>query len=208
MTRYAFVNTLTLSRAPLALLAVACSLLNLACPSWGWIVATAVLLALSALTDLFDGKLARKWGVVSRFGALADPLMDKVFYILPLPTATFLALYSEDVVHASVLLALDIVSIGRDLWVSFLRAATAGTSAKMGASWAGKIRTALAFPVIAIVHLALGIRVLALHEKTSLVLPSAPLYALEAVILAATLWSAVSYTRYYLPFLTDAKKCA
>ena len=206
MTRYAFVNALTLSRAPLALLAAAASLLNLAFPSWGWIAATAVLFSLSAITDLFDGKLARKWGVVSRFGALADPLMDKVFYILSLPTATFIALYSEDVVHASLLLALDIVSIGRDLWVTFLRAATAGTSAKMGAGWAGKIRTALAFPVIALVHLVLGVRHLALREMTAVTIPSAPVYALEGIILFATLYSAVSYTRYYMPYLREGCK--
>ena len=201
MSHYWFVNFLTLSRAPLALLAAIASILNLVWPSWGWIIACAVLLSLSAITDLFDGKLARKWKVVSRFGALADPLMDKVFYILTLPTATFIALYSEDIPHASLLLALDIVSIARDLWVTFLRAATAGTSAKMGAGWAGKIRTALAFPVIALVHLVLGIRYLALRELTTLTIPSAPVYALEAVILVATLASAISYTRYYMPFL-------
>ena len=203
MTRFAFVTTLTLSRAPLALLAAACSLTNLALPSWGWIAAMLVLLSLSAITDLFDGKLSRKWGVTSRFGALADPLMDKVFYVLTLPTATFIALYSEDVKHAAILLALDIVSIGRDLWVTFLRSATAGTSAKMAAGWAGKLRTALAFPVIVLVHTVLGIRFLALNEMTSIRIPSAPVYALEGLILFVTVVSAISYTRYYLPYLRD-----
>lgn len=30
------------------------------------------------LTDYFDGRLARKWGVVSKFGATIDPLTDKI----------------------------------------------------------------------------------------------------------------------------------
>ena len=204
MTRLAFVNLLTLSRAPLTLLATLSSLANLAHPSWGWVAATAALLALSSITDLFDGKLARRWGVTSRLGALSDPLMDKLFFVLTLPAATFIALFTGDLVHASVLLALDILSIGRDLWITFLRAATAGTDAKMAAGWAGKIRTALAFPVITAVHLVLGIRVLAAHEMTSLQIPSAPLYALEGVLLAVTLVSALTYTRYYLPYLKAA----
>lgn len=208
MNRSLFVNALTLSRAPLALFASITLLLNLAYPSWAWIIATAALLSLSAITDLFDGKLARKWGVVSRFGALADPLMDKVFYVVTLPTATFVALYSEDVLHASILLALDIFSIGRDLWVTFLRAATSGTSAKMAAGWAGKIRTALAFPVIVFIHLALGIRYLALREMTTLTIPREPLFVLEGIILFVTLYSALSYTRYYLPFLRAAAPLA
>ena len=79
-----------------ALAAALCTLLNLARPSWGWIAATAAMLAVSALTDLFDGRLARRWGVVSRIGALADPLMDKLFYVATLPTATFAALWLGD----------------------------------------------------------------------------------------------------------------
>ena len=86
MTRFGFVTFLTFVRAPLALAAALCALANLARPSWGWIAGTAALLGASALTDLFDGKLARRWGVTSRLGALADPLMDKLFYVATLPT--------------------------------------------------------------------------------------------------------------------------
>ena len=211
MSRFAFVMFLTLSRAPLALLAAACSLANLAWPAWGWIAAMLALMSLSALTDLFDGKLSRKWGVTSRLGALADPLMDKVFYVVTLPTATFIALYSEDTAHAAALLALDVVSMARDLWVTFLRSATAGTAAKMGAGWAGKIRTALAFPVIVLVHAVLDVRYLQLREMCNLpwlakLQPA--LYALEGVLLVVTVVSALSYTRYYLPYLKTAARKA
>ena len=33
------------------------------------------------ITDIFDGYLARKYRVVSRFGAILDPIMDKFFVI-------------------------------------------------------------------------------------------------------------------------------
>ena len=201
MTHFAFVTFLTFVRAPLALAAALCTLLNLARPSWGWIIATAAMLAISALTDLFDGKLARRWGVTSRIGALADPLMDKLFYVATLPTATFAALWLGDTCHALALLALDVASMARDLWVTFLRAATSGTEAKMAAGMVGKVRTALALPVLALVHFALGVSALERAGAVAWHVPVALLYALEGVLLVLTLVSGLSYTRYYLPYL-------
>ena len=40
-----------------------------------------ILAIISALTDLFDGKLARKWNVVSVLGAKLDAFADKIFAI-------------------------------------------------------------------------------------------------------------------------------
>ena len=41
---------------------------------------------------------------------------------------------------------------------------------------------------------------------TAVTIPSAPVYALEGIILFATLYSAVSYTRYYMPYLREGCK--
>jgi len=40
-----------------------------------------ILATICALTDMFDGKLARKWNVVSKKGATLDTIADKVFGI-------------------------------------------------------------------------------------------------------------------------------
>ena len=40
-----------------------------------------LLVIISSLTDLFDGKLARKWNVVSELGAKLDAFADKIFAI-------------------------------------------------------------------------------------------------------------------------------
>ena len=164
-------------------------------------------MAVSALTDLFDGKLARKWRVASRLGALADPLMDKVFYLATLPCATFIALWCEDAVHASILLALDVVSMLRDQWSSFLRSVGSEFGADVRASFAGKLRTFLAFPIIILVHLQLGLRALSLRSPAFEGIPLAPdaaVWTLEGFLLLLTVWSGAVYTARFWPFVRRA----
>ncbi|MBQ6103936.1 MAG: CDP-alcohol phosphatidyltransferase family protein [Kiritimatiellae bacterium] len=207
MTRFAFVTTLTFARAPLVLAGCGFALANLAAPNPGFLAAAVLLMALSALTDLFDGKLARKWRVASRLGALADPLMDKVFYLATLPTATFVALWCEDAVHASILLALDVVSLLRDQWASFLRSVGSEYGADVRASFAGKLRTFVAFPAIVLVHLRLGLQILALHDPAFEGVPLAPdaaVWTLEGFLIALTVWSGAVYTVRFIPFLRRA----
>ncbi|GGK95507.1 putative PGP synthase PgsA3 (phosphatidylglycerophosphate synthase) [Nocardia jinanensis] len=43
----------------------------------GWRITATVVFALAAVTDRFDGQLARKYGLVTDFGKLADPIADK-----------------------------------------------------------------------------------------------------------------------------------
>ncbi|WP_432278213.1 CDP-diacylglycerol--glycerol-3-phosphate 3-phosphatidyltransferase [Nocardia carnea] len=43
----------------------------------GWRITATLLFALAAITDRFDGQLARKYGLVTDFGKLADPIADK-----------------------------------------------------------------------------------------------------------------------------------
>lgn len=44
-------------------------------PNWRW--AAAALFGIAAITDRFDGQLARKYGLITDFGKLADPIADK-----------------------------------------------------------------------------------------------------------------------------------
>ncbi|WP_373282202.1 CDP-diacylglycerol--glycerol-3-phosphate 3-phosphatidyltransferase [Nocardia cerradoensis] len=43
----------------------------------GWRIAAAALFGIAAVTDRIDGQLARKYGLVTDFGKLADPIADK-----------------------------------------------------------------------------------------------------------------------------------
>ena len=197
-----FVTFLTFVRAPLALLGAACAIVHM-CDgySWEWLIAALVLMGLSAITDLFDGLLARRWKVTSTLGALADPLMDKVFYIATLPTAVFLAMMGEDTLHALILLSITVASLLRDQWVSFLRSVGMMYGADVKANWAGKLRTAIAFPIIMLIYAYIGV------EMNTGIMPlwmSLALFALEVVLLVITLLSACIYTIGYWGYLKRA----
>lgn len=74
-------NVLTLVRGVLAPIFI---IISLCIDSF---LMTIIVIAISALTDLFDGWYARKYGYVSEFGALVDAICDKFFIfwiILPI----------------------------------------------------------------------------------------------------------------------------
>jgi CDP-diacylglycerol--glycerol-3-phosphate 3-phosphatidyltransferase len=67
-------NRLTLSRLVLTVLFVAS--LN---SSWHYARTAALLLFLAAgITDFVDGEVARRYGIITNFGKLMDPLVDKI----------------------------------------------------------------------------------------------------------------------------------
>ena len=67
-------NRLTVSRLVLTILFVAA--LN---TSWGYgCTAALIIFLLAGITDFFDGEIARRYGSVTNFGKLMDPLVDKI----------------------------------------------------------------------------------------------------------------------------------
>jgi len=74
-------NTLTLSRLIAALMLVAVYLI-FPRPVSDWLGVT--LFAFAAVTDYLDGALARRWGQVTGFGRMMDPIADKAMTILAL----------------------------------------------------------------------------------------------------------------------------
>ncbi len=154
---FALVTALTLARVPLVMLAMTGAVWHAYAPRSGLPWANLVLLIAASLTDLFDGMLARRWRVTSVFGALADPLMDKVFYIVVFPVLTFLLARegAAERSHAVLMLVFTVFYLLRDQWVSFLRALASG-QADMRANWMGKLRTAISFPIGCLLYLYLG----------------------------------------------------
>ena len=140
--------------------------------------------ALAAITDWFDGYLARRWGETSAFGAFLDPVADKLM------VAAALILLVE-LGRAEAYLA--IIIIGREIAISALREwmAQLGKSRNVAVAAIGKIKTVAQMTALI---------ALLLWED---VIPgvSTPLLGTLALYIAAilTLWSMFHYLRRAAP---------
>ncbi len=162
-----------------------------------------LMMFLSGLTDAWDGLLARKWNVVSTLGKMADPLMDKVFYIVAFPALVWQILHQGDSdAHGLVMLFFTILYMLRDTWVTFLRSVGAMYGADVAAMWLGKVRTALSFPGAGWIYAYCCFHRMVPTAWQGPWLVSC--YVVEAVLIVFTLWSLVTYTAVYLPYLHKA----
>jgi len=101
--------------------------------------AAAIVFVIAALTDWFDGRLARRWGVTTRLGAFLDTTADKL-----LVTTALIALVS--VHRASPWVAL--VIIAREFTILGLRAAVESGGRRFETSMLGKWKATVQFVAI------------------------------------------------------------
>lgn len=210
MTRRAqsrFVNALTFARVPLifawAVLAIVQEFAGDGVGGLALAVAAGVAMLLSGLTDAWDGALARRWNVVSPLGKMADPLMDKIFYLVAFPVLSWQVLHQGgNEFHALLMVGFTVLYMLRDTWVTFLRSVGALYGADVAAMWLGKVRTALSFPGAGWIYVYLCFHRLApaAWERPWLV----SCYVVEGGLVLLTLWSLHTYTAAYLPYLRRA----
>ncbi|HVL57867.1 MAG TPA: CDP-diacylglycerol--glycerol-3-phosphate 3-phosphatidyltransferase [Burkholderiaceae bacterium] len=151
-------------------------------------VAATVIFIAAAVTDYFDGWLARRLGQLSAFGAFLDPVADKLLVC----TALVLLLQLQRV---GVLVA--VIIIGREIAISALREwmATLGARGNLAVHQIGKLKTTaqlIAIPML-------------LHHQ--------PLFGIDVnrigvwlIWIAAllTLWSMMYYLRQAWPHMRDS----
>ena len=109
---------------------------------WG-IVISAVLYGLTALTDMLDGKIARKYGLVTDFGKFIDPLADK-FMVLGSMLAILAWMFLRgETVQGMIFVWLVLIILFRELAVTSLRLVVAGKKKKvdLAANMMGKLKT-------------------------------------------------------------------
>ncbi|PRC92614.1 CDP-diacylglycerol--glycerol-3-phosphate 3-phosphatidyltransferase [Solimicrobium silvestre] len=99
-------------------------------------VASTIIFIVAAVTDWFDGFLARRWNQTSAFGAFLDPVADKLMV-----AGALLVLVQLDRINYGALIAF--VIIGREIAISALREwmAQIGASKSVAVSSLGKIKT-------------------------------------------------------------------
>ena len=105
----------------------------------------------ASLTDLLDGKIARKYNLVTDFGKLMDPLADKL-----LVSAALICLCEMGRLAAWIV----IIIISREFIISGLRQIAADNGIVIAASYWGKFKTT--FQMIMICLLIVNIDVLSL----------------------------------------------
>ena len=148
------------------------------------LVATVIFVA-AAVTDWFDGYLARALGQTSAFGAFLDPVADKLMV-----AAALILLVQLGRVDALI----AVVIIGREITISALREwmARVGQSGSVAVAYVGKLKTTA--QMVAIVCL--------LHDQTFLGIPMRPLgTVLIWIAVVLTLWSMAYYLRQAWPQL-------
>lgn len=137
-----------------------------------------ILFIIASLSDFVDGYLARKWHVVSEFGKMADPLLDKVLVF------SLLILVFEFKVVPQVIILLLIL---RDLTIDSLRSYTATRGVSMPAITSAKWKTT--FQMFMIVFILLFL----IYPHMSWLQSAAQITGIIALILS--LWSAGIYIK-------------
>jgi CDP-diacylglycerol--glycerol-3-phosphate 3-phosphatidyltransferase len=138
----------------------------------------------AAITDFFDGWLARRRNQMTRMGALLDPIADKL-----LMSAAFISLVEMDPRHVPAWMV--VIIIGREFAVSGLRSIAAQQGVTIAASPLGKGK--MVSQVIAISLLILGYEL-----GTFRVIGTVALWAVMLFALASGIDYFVKFTRAIL----------
>ena len=114
-------------------------------------IIAAVIFIAASLTDMLDGKIARKYNLVTNFGKFMDPLADKL-----LVCSALIALVDLNKIAAWIV----IIIIAREFIISGFRLVAADNGVVIAASYWGKFKTT--FQMIAVVLLIVGIPALSM----------------------------------------------
>lgn len=95
---------------------------------------------LASLTDMLDGKIARKYNLVTNFGKFMDPLADKLLVSAALICLT----------PAKIPAWIVIIIISRELFISGFRTLAADQGIVLAAGWWGKFKTAFQMVMIVV----------------------------------------------------------
>ena len=93
-----------------------------------------IVFAVASLTDLFDGKIARKYNLITNFGKFMDPIADKL-----LTHTAFIMLCAMDRLNVIAC----IIFIAREFVVSGLRLVAVEQGHVIAAGMSGKVKTVL-----------------------------------------------------------------
>ena len=115
-------------------------------PEYGKYIAVAIFI-IASLTDLLDGKIARKYNLVTNFGKFMDPLADKL-----LVCSALICLVSNGKLPAWIV----IIIISREFIISGFRLIASDNGVVIAAGYWGKFKTT--FQMLMVIVLILDIQ--------------------------------------------------
>lgn len=167
---------------------------------WGKIIAT-VIFIIAAITDYFDGYLARKYNMITTFGKFIDPIADKLL----VSAALVVMVAYREISYTSAWVT--VIIIAREFAVTGLRLICAEKGVVIAASNAGKFKTVTQLLAIITALCFISIRILLETNNLKEYLNSFNLYYgyviyfLMGVAAIATIYSGYDYFRKNKQFL-------
>lgn len=138
-------NKLTILRVILIPFFVVFMLFDITGTADKWIAL--VIFCVASLTDMLDGKIARKYNLVTNFGKFMDPLADKL-----LVCTALICLTSMNRLNVIVVL----VIIAREFIISGFRLVASNNGIVIAASYWGKFKTVSQMALIIVLIMDLG----------------------------------------------------
>ena len=143
-----------------------------------------LILLIACFTDYLDGKLARKFNAVSKFGLFMDPLADKLLVL-----ATFIIFLQIDILSDIVLPWMVILIFLRDFFVTILRSFMKKYDISMVTSNISKFKTSLQMIMIIL------LLILLIFEST--LIANNVFLALKTFMILLTLFTVYTGIDYY-----------
>ncbi len=190
-------NTLSLIRVCLVPAFVATLIFMRNIEIWGFIV-PAVVYILTGLTDMLDGKIARKYNLVTDFGKFIDPLADKFMVLSSMIAILVWMILLGNVTLSLVFLWVVLIILLRELGVTSLRLVVAGKSGiVVAASMLGKIKTVSQMVGTVVIIVEPIIPFFCENHILS--------YVFMAIMAFTTLFSGIDYLKAYMPHIDSNK---
>ncbi len=159
-------------------------------------IIAAVLFVLTALTDMLDGMIARKYNMITDFGKFIDPLADKFMVF----GAMLAILYRFDYLRPIFIWAALIV-IFRELAITSMRLLVSSNSGiVVAAKWLGKVKTVT--QVVCILTILLEP---VFTARTPLADMHIFAYLTIIAMMVMTIWSGIDYMKSYWKVLDPTK---
>lgn len=149
----------------------------------------ALLFIVTAITDFIDGKIARKYNLITDFGKFMDPVADKFMVI-----GTLLCITVANETLRPFMVWVTVIVIFRELGITSMRLVVANSGVVVPANWLGKCKT-MAQSISIVVFLVEGV----IWDMWILS------YIGMAITAFLTLWSGAEYFKAYWKYIDPEK---